>query len=60
VLSHGSGVAREYGLPAVAGVTGATERIQTGDRLDLDGSSGMVVKLDEHDPAASDPTDAHE
>jgi pyruvate,water dikinase len=56
LLSHGSVVAREYGLPAVVGVTGATERIQTGDRLYLDGSSGMVVKLDAHDPAASDRT----
>jgi phosphohistidine swiveling domain-containing protein len=59
LLSHGSVVAREYGLPAVVGVTGATERIQTGDRIYLDGSSGVVVKLDEHDPNASDPTGAH-
>jgi phosphohistidine swiveling domain-containing protein len=49
LLSHGSVVAREYGLPAVVGVTAATERIQTGDRLYLDGSSGIVVKLDEYD-----------
>jgi phosphohistidine swiveling domain-containing protein len=54
LLSHGSVVAREYGLPAVVGVTGATERIQTGDRLYLDGSSGIVVKLDAHDLLESD------
>ena len=46
LLSHGSIVAREYGLPAVVGATGATKRIKTGDRVLLDGSSGMVVKLD--------------
>jgi len=42
LLSHGSVVAREYGLPAVVGVTGATEEIKTGDRISLDGSSGVV------------------
>ncbi len=46
LLSHGSIVAREYGLPAVVGVTGATQRIKTGDRIYLDGSSGVVIKLD--------------
>jgi pyruvate,water dikinase len=45
LLSHGSVVAREYGLPAVVGVAGATEEIQTGDRIYLDGSSGVVVKM---------------
>jgi pyruvate,water dikinase len=46
LLSHGSVVAREYGLPAVVGVTGATRSIETGDRIFLDGSAGVVVKLD--------------
>ena len=52
LLSHGSVVAREYGLPAVVGVTGATAAIQTGDRIGLDGSSGIVVKLGERTPTA--------
>ena len=46
LLSHGSIVAREYGLPAVVGVADATKRIKTGERIYLDGSSGVVVKLD--------------
>jgi len=46
LLSHGSIVAREYGLPAVVGVADATKRIKTGDRIYLDGSSGVVIKLD--------------
>jgi pyruvate,water dikinase len=35
-LSHGSIVAREYRIPALIQVAGAVNRIQTGDRLDLD------------------------
>jgi phosphohistidine swiveling domain-containing protein len=46
LLSHGSVVAREYGLPAVVGVDRATAEIRTGDRIYLDGSAGVVVKLD--------------
>jgi phosphohistidine swiveling domain-containing protein len=46
LLSHGSIVAREYGLPAVVGVAGATQVIETGERLLLDGNAGVVVKLD--------------
>lgn len=45
LLSHGSIVAREYGVPAVVGVAGATRTIQTGDRISLDGASGRVFKL---------------
>jgi phosphohistidine swiveling domain-containing protein len=41
-MSHGSIVAREYGIPAVVGVLGATEQIQTGQVLTVDGSAGTV------------------
>jgi pyruvate,water dikinase len=41
-MSHGSIVAREYGIPAVVGVPGATERIETGQVLTVDGSAGTV------------------
>jgi len=43
MISHGAVVAREYGIPAVVGVAGATERIATGQRLRLDGSAGIVT-----------------
>jgi pyruvate,water dikinase len=46
LLSHGSVVAREYGLPAVVGASGATRRIRTGDHISLDGSSGLVLLPD--------------
>jgi phosphohistidine swiveling domain-containing protein len=42
VMSHGAVVAREYGIPAVVGVAGATDRIATGDRVTVDGSAGVV------------------
>jgi phosphoenolpyruvate synthase/pyruvate phosphate dikinase len=42
-LSHGSIVAREYGIPAVLGTGGATRRIQSGQVITVDGSSGIVT-----------------
>ncbi len=41
-ISHGAVVAREYGIPAVVGVLGATERIITGQQITVDGSHGIV------------------
>lgn len=42
-MSHGAVVAREYGIPAVVGVAGATEHIRTGQMITVDGSSGTVT-----------------
>ena len=42
MMSHGAVVAREYGIPAVVGVPGATDRIATGQRVTVDGSAGTV------------------
>ena len=42
VLSHGSIVAREYGIPAVLGTGAATARIATGDTITVDGGRGEV------------------
>ncbi|MGF1469386.1 MAG: PEP/pyruvate-binding domain-containing protein [Sandaracinaceae bacterium] len=41
-LSHAAVVAREYGVPAVVNVPGATRRIQTGDLVQVDGDLGKV------------------
>ena len=46
LMTHGSVVAREYGLPAVVGVGGATERLATGQRIRLDGTAGTITFLD--------------
>ncbi len=42
-LSHAAIVAREYGLPAVAGVRDATRRIRDGEIVSVDGDTGRVV-----------------
>ena len=42
MMTHGSVVAREYGIPAVVGVAGATDRITTGQLVRVDGASGVV------------------
>ena len=47
MLSHGAVVAREYGIPAVVNVTAATQRIQSGQRLRVDGNRGIVSILDD-------------
>jgi pyruvate,water dikinase len=45
VLSHGAIVAREFGLPAVAGLPGATRQLGTGQMLRVDGGTGKVVVI---------------
>ncbi|MDF2963308.1 MAG: phosphoenolpyruvate synthase, partial [Paenibacillus sp.] len=46
LMTHGAVVAREYGLPAVVGIDGATERIRDGDYIRLDGTRGYVLVLE--------------
>ena len=45
LMTHGSVVAREYGIPAVVGVHEATTRRKTGQRVRVDGSAGRVIVL---------------
>ncbi len=46
MMTHGSVVAREYGIAAVVSVDGATKKIKTGQRVRVDGSRGYVELLD--------------
>jgi phosphohistidine swiveling domain-containing protein len=45
MMTHGSVVAREYGIPAVVGVDEATTRLKTGQRIRVDGSTGQISIL---------------
>jgi rifampicin phosphotransferase len=47
MVTHGSVVAREYGIPAVVGVHEATSLIQTGQRIRVDGTQGRITVLEE-------------
>ena len=45
LMTHGAVIAREYGLPAVVGVTHATRLIEDGQRIRVDGTEGYVEIL---------------
>lgn len=45
MMTHGSVVAREYGIPAVVGVHQATTRLKNGQRIRIDGTAGKIVVL---------------
>jgi pyruvate,water dikinase len=44
-LSHAAVVAREFGVPTVVNVAGATVAIRTGDLLRIDGDRGVVERV---------------
>jgi phosphohistidine swiveling domain-containing protein len=46
ILSHSAIVAREFGIPAVVGLPKITEHLQDGQKVEVDGSLGVVRCLD--------------
>jgi pyruvate,water dikinase len=44
-VSHPAVVSREFGIPAVVGTSNGTQRIKTGDRIRVNGSTGVVEIL---------------
>jgi rifampicin phosphotransferase len=46
-LSHAAIVAREFGVPTVVNVTGATRVLRTGERVRVDGDRGRIDRLGE-------------
>jgi phosphoenolpyruvate synthase/pyruvate phosphate dikinase len=46
VLQHGAVVAREYGIPCVSGLDGATDKLKDGQMVEVDGSNGIVRILE--------------
>jgi pyruvate,water dikinase len=45
MMTHGSVVAREFGIPAVVGVDRATTRLKDGQKIRLDGATGRIILL---------------
>jgi pyruvate,water dikinase len=45
MASHPAVVSREFGIPAVVGTSDATRKIETGDRVRVNGSTGVVEVL---------------
>ncbi|MER6915009.1 rifamycin-inactivating phosphotransferase [Streptomyces sp. NPDC000594] len=45
LMTHGAVIAREYGLPAVVGVDGATRLIRDGQRIRVHGTDGYIEFL---------------
>jgi len=45
LMTHGAVIAREYGLPAVVGVTNATQLIRDGQRIRIHGTDGYIQIL---------------
>jgi pyruvate,water dikinase len=46
LLSHSAIVAREMGIPAIVSITGVTHWLKDGDVVELDGSTGVVTRLE--------------
>jgi pyruvate,water dikinase len=46
IMSHAAIVSREYGLPCVVGTGRGTRVIHTGDRIRVDGDTGLVTILE--------------
>ncbi len=44
-VSHPAVLSREFGIPAVVGTSVGTEQIKTGDRIRIDGTTGLVEIL---------------
>lgn len=47
LLSHAAVIGREYGIPAVLNLQGATMLLRSGQRVRMDGATGVVEVLDD-------------
>jgi pyruvate,water dikinase len=46
LLSHSAIVSREMGIPCIVGVSGLLRSLKTGDKIKMDGSSGIIKRLE--------------
>ncbi|HEX7026188.1 MAG TPA: PEP/pyruvate-binding domain-containing protein [Gammaproteobacteria bacterium] len=49
LLSHSAIVAREMGIPAIVSIAGVTDWLRTGDRVEMDGATGTVRRIQQDD-----------
>jgi pyruvate,water dikinase len=52
MASHPAVVSREFGIPAAVGTSDATRKIKTGDKIRLNGTTGLVQVLSDSQHAA--------
>ena len=45
LLSHSAIVSRELGIPCIVGITGLLQMLQTGDEIEMDGTTGTILRL---------------
>ena len=45
LLSHGAIIAREFGIPAIAGIKNAAQILRTGEKVILDATAGTVTRF---------------
>ena len=50
LLQHATTLAREFGIPAVVGLQGATNIFRNGEWLELHGDTGQVTRRELDDP----------
>lgn len=48
LLSHSAIVSREMGIPCIVGVTGLLNTLETGDEIEMDGSTGQIKIITKH------------
>ncbi|MEV5832583.1 aminotransferase class III-fold pyridoxal phosphate-dependent enzyme [Nocardia sp. NPDC052112] len=51
MLSHAAVIGREYGIPAVLNVAGATTAMRSGQRIRVDGGAGVITVLEPDVPS---------
>ncbi|MBI2809041.1 MAG: phosphoenolpyruvate synthase [Planctomycetes bacterium] len=54
LLSHSAIVSREMGIPSIVALTGVTRWLRDGDLVELDGSTGIVVRISSSNKEAPD------